>query len=66
MEVTDRGTVVVYGTGATADPNGSFTDGWFSIIPQVLQPGTTYAVAIDYSVAGTPGATRFSFATAAR
>lgn len=58
--------LVTYGSGATADPNGSFTDGWFSVIPEVLQPGTSYAVAIDYSVAGTPGSARFSFATGPR
>ena len=55
--------LVTYGTGATADPNGTFTDGWFTVIPEVLQPGTSYAVAIDYTVAGTPGSARFSFAT---
>jgi len=55
--------LVTYGTGATTDPNGTFTDGWFSVIPEVLQPGTTYAVAIDYTIAGVPGSTRFSFAT---
>ena len=51
---------------ATADPNGTFTDGWISVIPEVLQPATSYAVAIDYTVAGTPGSTRFSFATSPR
>ncbi len=58
--------LVTYGAGATPDPNGSFTDGWISVIPEVLQPGTSYAVAIDYTVAGTPGSTRFSFATGPR
>lgn len=55
--------LVTYGEGAATDPNGSFIDGWFSVIPEVLQPGTSYAVAIDYDVAGTPGSTRFSFTT---
>jgi uncharacterized protein YkwD len=55
--------LATYGSGATDDPNGTFTDGWFSIIPEVLQPSTSYAVAIDYTVAGTPGSARFSFAT---
>ena len=55
--------LVTYGSGATVDPNGTFTDGWFSVIPEVLQPGTSYAVAIDYTVGGAPGAARFSFTT---
>ena len=55
--------LVTYGSGATADPNGTFTDGWFSVIPEVLHPSTSYAVAIDYTVAGAPGSARFSFAT---
>jgi Cysteine-rich secretory protein family len=55
--------LVTYGSGATADPNGAFADGWFSVIPEALQPGTSYAVAIDYTVSGTPGSARFSFAT---
>lgn len=58
--------LVTYGAGATPDPNGSFTDGWFAVIPEVLQPATTYSVAIDYTVAGAPGSTRFSFATSPR
>jgi hypothetical protein len=58
--------LVTYGAGATTDPNGAFTDGWISVIPEVLQPGTSYAVAIDYTVAGTPGSARFSFATGPR
>ena len=58
--------LVTYGAGATADPNGTFTDGWFTVIPEVLQPGTSYAVAIDYTVAGAPGSARFSFTTGPR
>jgi uncharacterized protein YkwD len=58
--------LVTYGSGATVDPNGTFTDGWFSVIPGVLQPGTSYAVAIDYTVASTPGSAHFSFATGPR
>lgn len=58
--------LVTYGAGATADPNGTFTDGWISVIPEVLQPATSYAVAIDYAVDGAPGSTRFTFATSPR
>jgi uncharacterized protein YkwD len=58
--------LVTYGAGATPDPNGTFRDGWIAVIPEVLQPATSYTVAIDYTVAGNPGSTRFSFATSAR
>jgi hypothetical protein len=58
--------LVIYGSGATVDPNGAFTDGWFSVIPEVLQPSTSYAVAIDYTVLGAPGAARFTFTTGPR
>ena len=57
--------LALYGTGATADPNGEFTGGWFTAIPDVLQPNTSYAVAVDYTVGGAPGSTRFTFTTAA-
>jgi uncharacterized protein YkwD len=52
-----------YGPGGTADPNGVFSSGSFAVIPAVLQPNTAYAVAIDYTVGGTPGSTRFTFTT---
>jgi hypothetical protein len=57
--------LALYGTGATTDPNGEFTGGWFSVIPDVLQPTTSYAVAIDYMAGGTAGSTRYTFTTSA-
>jgi hypothetical protein len=53
----------IYGDGATRDPNGRIQNGVAAVIPEPLQPNTTYTVTINGSNLGAPFSRTFSFRT---
>jgi uncharacterized protein YkwD len=54
---------VIYGTGNSADPHGHCHAVWTCVIPEPLQPFTTYEVQLTWIHRGQPGGRTFTFAT---